>query len=122
MPKRYEVVNQSKATLILNFMPEKSSKAKNLEPEKGESKKETEEMGDIEHNDIVFLKNTKNDSSLTVDLWSGDVYLRQDKSCYEGLWEVCVRRDPEKGSISSNAGRTFYLKHYITDAIAKVSY
>ena len=28
IPKRYEVVNQSKATLILNFMLEKSSKSK----------------------------------------------------------------------------------------------
>jgi hypothetical protein len=55
-------------------------------------------------------------------MWTGDVYLKQDKNCYEGLWEVCVRRETEKGSISSNSGRTFYLKHYITDAIAKVSY
>jgi len=39
VPKRYEVVNQSKATLILNFMPEKSSKSKYSEPDKGESKK-----------------------------------------------------------------------------------
>jgi hypothetical protein len=55
-------------------------------------------------------------------MWTGDVYLKQDKNCYEGLWEVCVRRETEKGSISSNSGRTFYLKHYITDAIAKVGY
>jgi hypothetical protein len=38
VPKRYEVVNQSKATLILNFIPEKASKDKFKKPDKEEKK------------------------------------------------------------------------------------
>lgn len=78
IPKRYEVVNQSKATLILNFMPEKkSNKEKDSELKNSEDKKPKEEQDNIEHNDIVYLKNTKNDSFLTVDLWTGEVYLKK---------------------------------------------
>lgn len=39
VPKRFEVVNQSKATLILNFMPEKNVKTKQQRSDKSDDAK-----------------------------------------------------------------------------------
>ena len=101
----------SKPTLILNFLLERSSKDDMVESE-------------IQHNDVVYIRNTKNMSYLTADLWSGQVSLvsytgsRSGDFPYEGIWEICVPRDPEKGQVTSTG--TYYLKHYTTDKICEV--
>ena len=63
-------------------------------------------------------------SYLTADLWSGEVSLVNytgEKAAdfpYEGIWEVSVPRDTEKGQVSNI--KSFFLKHYITDKICSV--
>lgn len=74
-------------------MPEKTSRDKPTRKkedteknQKGKKVVENEDICEIEHNDVVYLKNTKNDSYLTVDMWTGDVYLKKSKYYYDGLW------------------------------------
>lgn len=37
---------------------------------------------------------------------------------YEGIWEVSVPRDTEKGQVSNI--KNYFLKHYVTDKIVSV--
>lgn len=63
-------------------------------------------------------------SYLTADLWSGDVKLvsylgdRAGEFPYEGIWEVSIPRDSERGQFDTI--EKYFLKHYITDRTCKV--